>query len=296
LLSLLLGGQHILSPALRWKIFPETTASWPPAPPASASWRSLSREWIADSLLANRACKVLLQIVGFLEKIPRYHGAYPHFLNGYTAENMLVFGMYDNGGDLVETVVLMEGLLSARQYFKGPSDTSRVLYRRITNLWEAVEWDWYRRSPQNDALLWHWSPQWSWFIDHRLTGFNETMITYLLAIASPTHAVPAELYYSGWAGQSPAAVAYRSGWSGSTEGDRYLERPHLLRNQTRRGRRHRGAVYFSLNIHLWASIPAAFMTATQIISRTTAILRSSISPTARPTPATFRAMVPTIGV
>jgi hypothetical protein len=135
---------------------------------------------------------------------------------------MLVFGMFDNGGDLVETSFLMEGLLAARQYFKGDSGAEKSIYQRITHLWETVEWDWYRRTPQNDALLWHWSPQWSWFIDHRLTGFNETMITYLLAIASPTHGVPPGLYYSGWAGQSEAAMAYRSGWSGSTEGDRYI--------------------------------------------------------------------------
>jgi hypothetical protein len=163
----------------------------------------------------------LTQILDFLEKVPRYHGAWPHFLNGDTAQSMLVFGMFDNGGDLVETSFLMQGLLVARQYFKGPSEAEQSVYQRITHLWEAVEWDWYRRTPQNDALLWHWSPQWSWFIDHRLTGFNETMITYLLAIASPTHGVPASLYYTGWAGQSEAAIAYRSGWSGSTEGDRY---------------------------------------------------------------------------
>jgi hypothetical protein len=161
------------------------------------------------------------QILDFLEKAPRYHGAWPHFLNGYTAQSMLVFGIFDNGGDLVETSFLMEGLLAARQYFKGASEAEQSLNQRITHLWETVEWNWYRRSPQDNALLWHWSPQWSWYIDHRLTGFNETMITYLLAIASPTHAVPADLYYTGWAGQSPAAIAYRSGWSGSTEGDRY---------------------------------------------------------------------------
>lgn len=161
------------------------------------------------------------QILDFLEKAPRYHGAWPHFIDGYTAQSMLVFGMFDNGGDLVETSFLMEGLLAARQYFKGSSETEQSIYGRITKLWESVEWDWYRRSPQNSALLWHWSPQWSWYIDHRLTGFNETMIAYLLAIASPTHGVPADLYYTGWAGQSPAAIAYRSGWSGTTEGDRY---------------------------------------------------------------------------
>jgi exo beta-1,2-glucooligosaccharide sophorohydrolase (non-reducing end) len=163
----------------------------------------------------------MTKILDFLEKCPRYHGAWSHFLNGDTGQSMLVFGMYDNGGDLVETSFLMEGLLAARQYFKGPSDAETSIYQRITKLWETVEWDWYRRTSQSDALLWHWSPQWSWFIDHRLTGFNETMITYLLAIASPTHSIPATLYYTGWAGQSEAAITYRSGWSGSTEGDRY---------------------------------------------------------------------------
>jgi exo beta-1,2-glucooligosaccharide sophorohydrolase (non-reducing end) len=164
----------------------------------------------------------MTKILDFLEKCPRYHGAWSHFLNGDTGQSMLVFGMYDNGGDLVETSFLMEGLLAARQYFKGSNDAETGIYQRITKLWETVEWDWYRRTTQNDALLWHWSPQWSWFIDHRLTGFNETMITYLLAIASPTHPVPASLYYTGWAGQSEAAITYRSGWSGSSEGDRYL--------------------------------------------------------------------------
>jgi hypothetical protein len=70
-------------------------------------------------------------------------------------------------------------------------------------------------------LYWHWSPEWAWRINHRLTGFNEVMITYLLAIASPSHGVPAELYYTGWAGQSKAASAYRAGWSGTSEGEHY---------------------------------------------------------------------------
>jgi hypothetical protein len=162
------------------------------------------------------------KILDFLEKAPRYHGVWSHFMNGYSAQTMLVFGMFDNGGDLVETSFLMEGLLAARQYFKGSSEAEQDVYKRITRLWEGVDWAWYQHSPSDNALLWHWSPQWSWFLDHRLTGFNETMITYLLAIASPTHSVPAELYYSGWAGQGPAAVAYRSGWSGSSAGDRYV--------------------------------------------------------------------------
>jgi exo beta-1,2-glucooligosaccharide sophorohydrolase (non-reducing end) len=163
----------------------------------------------------------LTKLVDFLEKAPRYHGAWSHFMNGYTIRSVPLFGMFDDGGDLVETSFLMEGLLAARQYFNGPSDAEKNVYTRISHLWETVEWDWYRRAQQSDALLWHWSPQWSWYIDHRLTGFNEVMITYLLAIASTTHGVPADLYYTGWAGQSKAATQYRAGWSGTSEGDRY---------------------------------------------------------------------------
>jgi hypothetical protein len=115
----------------------------------------------------------------------------------------------------------MQGLLAARQYFQGSSEEEQSLYRRISQLWETVEWDWYRQTPKSDFLYWHWSPHWAWQIHHPLIGFNEVMITYLLAMASPTHAVPADLYYSGWAGQSQNAFDYRAGWSGSTDGDHY---------------------------------------------------------------------------
>jgi hypothetical protein len=163
----------------------------------------------------------LTKIVGFLEHADRYHGAWSHYMDGSTGKTMPVFGMFDDGGDLVETSFLMQGLLAARQYFHGTNEKEQSLYRRISSLWESVEWDWYRQSPQSGFLYWHWSRQWAWQIHHPLIGFNEVMITYLLAMASPTHAVPADLYYSGWAGQSQNALDYRAGWSGSTDGDHY---------------------------------------------------------------------------
>ena len=163
----------------------------------------------------------LTRIVNFLERAQRYHGAWSHFMDGNTGKTMPVFGMFDNGGDLVETSFLMEGLLAARQYFRGNSDAERDLYRRISQLWESVEWDWYRGPEHAGYLFWHWSAEWGWQIQHRLTGFNETMITYLLAMSSPTHGVPADLYYSGWASQAEWAIRYRAGWSGSVDGDHY---------------------------------------------------------------------------
>jgi hypothetical protein len=163
----------------------------------------------------------LNQITTFLEKAPRYHGAWSHFMDGKTGESLPVFDVIDSGGDLVETSFLIQGLLAARQYFNRSTPQEIELRKRITHLWETVEWDWYRKSQDSDALYWHWTPEWSWFIHHRLTGFNETMIVYLLGIASPTHGVAPELYYTGWAGQSEAARLYRKGWSGSSEGEHY---------------------------------------------------------------------------
>jgi hypothetical protein len=163
----------------------------------------------------------LTKIVGFLERAQRYHGAWSHYMDGSTGKTMPVFGMFDNGGDLVETSFLMQGLLAARQYFRGETELEKALYRRISQLWDSVEWDWYRDDPKSDFIYWHWSAEWGRQIHHPLIGFNEVMITYLLAIASPTHGVPAEMYYSGWAGQSQQALSYRAGWSGSTDGDHY---------------------------------------------------------------------------
>ena len=143
----------------------------------------------------------LLRITAFLQTADRYHGAWPHFLSGSTGHTLPVFGMFDNGADLVETSFLMEGLLSARQYFKGDSPSEKELYKRITDLWQTVDWNWFRATPQRDALYWHWSPEYSFHIANRLTGWNEVMITYLLAIASPAHPIPASDYYSGWVGE-----------------------------------------------------------------------------------------------
>lgn len=163
----------------------------------------------------------LTKIVGFLEHAQRYHGVWPHFMDGATGRTLPLFGMFDNGGDVVETAFLMEGLLTARQYLNSSNATEREVRDRITHLWKTVEWDWYAKAASDGALSWHWSPQWSWHINHRLTGFNETMIAYLLAIASPSHSLPANAYYSGWASQADIAAEYRKGWSGTSDGSRY---------------------------------------------------------------------------
>ncbi len=163
----------------------------------------------------------MLRIVRFLARADRFHGAWPHFLDGRTGRTLPYFGKYDNGADLVETAFLMEGLLSARQYFTRDTPQEREIRERITGFWHTVEWDWFRKTPDSDFLYWHWSPDYGFHISHPLVGWNETMIVYLLAIASPAHSVPASTYYTGWAGQSDVAVQYRRNWSRTTQGDHY---------------------------------------------------------------------------
>lgn len=139
------------------------------------------------------------KITDFLgNQADRFHGAWPHWMNGSTGE-VIPFSELDDGADLVETAFMIQGLLAARQFFDGEGAEEEVRVK-ITGLWEAVGWDWFRQSPAQDVLFWHWSPNHGFAINFELRGFNETMITYLLAIASPTHPVPASLYETGWAG------------------------------------------------------------------------------------------------
>lgn len=161
------------------------------------------------------------KIVDFLQRAETFHGAFPHFYDGTTGKVEPFFGQRDNGGDLVETSFLVQGLLAAREYFDRGGNDEKYIRDAITRIWHKIEWSWYRRYPDNKFLLWHWSPDKEWVINHNLIGWNETMITYLLAMASPTHAVPLSMYYSGWANQDSTGIAYRSNWGQTPDGSSY---------------------------------------------------------------------------
>ncbi|HCC85859.1 MAG TPA: beta-glucosidase, partial [Porphyromonadaceae bacterium] len=144
------------------------------------------------------ALQQVQKIVTFLEeKATRYHGAFAHWIHGETGET-IPFSTYDNGADLVETALLMQGLLTARQYFNRPTAAESSLRNAITRLWETVEWNWFQREGE-EMLYWHWSPTYGWQMNMPIKGWNESMIVYLLAAASPTHPISKEVYDRGWA-------------------------------------------------------------------------------------------------
>lgn len=142
----------------------------------------------------------VLKITNFLtNNCTRYHGAFAHWVNGASGAT-IPFSVNDNGGDLVETSLLLEGLITARQYFSNADVEESDLRTKINAIWSGVEWNWYRQGNQN-VLYWHWSPDKAWIINQQVSGWNEALIVYALAASSPSPAnkIAKIVYDNGWA-------------------------------------------------------------------------------------------------
>ncbi len=137
-------------------------------------------------------------IVNFMKnKCTRFHGAFSHWINGATGATV-PFSDKDNGADLVETSFLMQGLLCARQYFNFADAEETALRNNINQLWNGIEWNWFRNGGQN-VLYWHWSPDYNFDINMQIKGWNEALIVYVLAASSNTDSIPKIVYDDGWA-------------------------------------------------------------------------------------------------
>ena len=151
------------------------------------------RQWIGR----DTAVKHLLKTVNFLLKANSYHGIFPHWLNGATGIT-IPFSRKDDGGDIVETSYLFEGLLCARQYFSQQTPLENQLRERIGWLWNGAEWNWHQRDMGN-SFYWHWSPNNGWSMNFELRGWNECLITYVLAASSPSYPITESVYRKCWA-------------------------------------------------------------------------------------------------
>ena len=151
------------------------------------------RKWISR----DSAARHLLKMVKFLWNADAFHGVFPHWMNGATGK-VIRFSRKDDGADLVETSYLLQGLLCARQYFNGTSTTERELRNRINWIWGEVEWNWFTKGGE-EVLYWHWSPNNDWAMNFPLRGYNETLITYILAASAERYPVSSVVYHRGWA-------------------------------------------------------------------------------------------------
>jgi hypothetical protein len=138
----------------------------------------------------------LNKIADFLGKADRFHGAWSHWIDGNTGK-VKPFGTKDNGGDLVETSFLVAGMITVREYLKDGSENEKAVAQKYDALWKGVDWQWYTNN--KNVLYWHWSPSYAWQMNFPLEGYNECLITYVLAASSPTHSIDAKAYHEGWA-------------------------------------------------------------------------------------------------
>jgi len=134
------------------------------------------------------------KILGFLETCDRFHGVWPHWINGVTGKTV-PFSAADNGGDIVETSYMIQGLLCMRQYLDSTIVAEKTEITRINNLYKSVEFDWFTNGEK--TLYWEWSPDYGYNL--KVQGYNETLITYVMAASSPTHTITADVYTTGYA-------------------------------------------------------------------------------------------------
>ena len=136
------------------------------------------------------------KILTFLETCDRFHGAWPHWMNGTTGK-VVPFSQKDDGGDIVETSYMVMGLCTMRQYLDSTNASEKLLINRINALDTAVDYEWYTQG--QNVLYWNWSPDFGFAINVKVQGYNETLITYIIAASSTTHSISTAAYTQGYA-------------------------------------------------------------------------------------------------
>ena len=161
---------------------------------------AVNRGWIDRTAALGR----LHGMLDFLERVPRHHGMFPHFIHGRTA-GIIPFRRKDDGADLVETTFLFQGLICAREYFSRTTPEEGRLGDRINRMLSEVEWEWFTRGGRQ--LFWHWSPNHGWAMNSPIEGWNECLLSFVLGSGSSSHAIAPEIYHEGFA----AGTAFRNG-------------------------------------------------------------------------------------
>jgi hypothetical protein len=154
---------------------------------------AVQRKWIGRDTAVRR----LIKIADFLINADCFHGIYPHFMDGRTGKT-IKFDRLDDAADLVETSYLLMGFLCAKEYFKSDDPREVYLRKRIDQMWNAANWNWHTNG--QNKLYWHWSPNNGFDMNFPIWGWNECLITYIMAASSPHHPISKDVYNGSWVG------------------------------------------------------------------------------------------------
>jgi len=156
---------------------------------------AVERKWIGRDTAVRR----LIKIADFLINADCFHGIYPHFMDGRTGKT-IKFDRLDDAADLVETSYLLMGFLCAKEYFKSNDPREVYLRKRVDQMWGAANWNWHTKG--ENKLYWHWSPNNGFDMNFPIWGWNECLITYIIASSSPNHPISKDVYNGSWVGSN----------------------------------------------------------------------------------------------
>jgi hypothetical protein len=143
-----------------------------------------------------------------------YRGLYYHFLDMTTAVRT-----WDSELSTIDTALLFAGILDARQYFNTSDPADSQIRALADTIVHRADWNFMRNF--NPGILMGWKPATSFAGFGQWIGYNEAMILYILALGSPSHAVPT----SAW-------TQWTSGYNWNTyNGQTYVVFPPLFGHQ-----------------------------------------------------------------
>jgi hypothetical protein len=130
-------------------------------------------------------------------------GFFYHFIDMKTGERFR-----DVELSSVDTTILLMGALFAGQYFDRDDPAEREIRKLSQALYERADWNFFRTDGRA-AISMGWHPE-QGLIPANWVGFNEGMFVNILALGSPTHPGPADLwqqwtapYADRWRGEGP---------------------------------------------------------------------------------------------
>jgi hypothetical protein len=123
-----------------------------------------------------------------------YNGWFYHFLDMKTA--LRASSMPELSS--IDTVLLLAGILSAKQYFNGTNADETSIRTMATSIFNRVNWTWMSQGTSGVSMAWY--PD-TGFSAGNWIGYNEGMIIYILGLGSSTTPLPTSswnLWTSGY--------------------------------------------------------------------------------------------------
>ncbi|MEI1249901.1 glucoamylase family protein [Rhizobium aouanii] len=151
----------------------------------------VERLWISREEAAERTVNTLRFFAEARQGEERHatghRGFFYHFLHMDTGHRA-----WNSELSTIDTALLVAGILTAAQYFNREDDETETEIRELaTFIYERVDWRWALNK--GDTIAMGWKPS-SGFLRWRYHGFDEAIILYTLALASPTHPIPQSCY------------------------------------------------------------------------------------------------------